>query len=169
MRQLRALLVVTTLLPLGKCPMRTTSPRDAAPVSIAGSAAAPALHGNQVGPIRMEALDPAASPPMFVMRGGPRGAERLVFLHGLCGHGLGYAQAFQFSAAKKGSLVAPQGDISCGGPFSKWSSNVPALDARVVETFQRLVEPDNAAEITIMGMSQGADRAVALAARYPAR
>lgn len=116
----------------------------------------------------MEALDPS-TPPVFVMRGGPRGPGRLAFLHGMCGHGLGYAQAFQFSAAKKGTLIAPQGDVSCGGPFSKWSSNVAALDARIVETFQRLVEPDNAAEITIMGMSQGADRAVALAARYPAR
>jgi len=54
----------------------------------------------------METLAPASSPPVFVMRGAPRGAGRLAFLHGMCGHGLGYAQAFQFSAARRGTLIA---------------------------------------------------------------
>jgi pimeloyl-ACP methyl ester carboxylesterase len=106
---------------------------------------------------------------IFVMRGAPRGSARLAFLHGMCGHGLGYAQAFQFSAAKKGTLIAPQGDISCGGPFSKWSTDVGALDARITRTFQALLAPNDAAEITIIGMSQGAERAVALVERYPNR
>ena len=39
------------------------------------------------GPMRMEALSPAEKPPTFVMRGGPVGPARLVFLHGMCGHG----------------------------------------------------------------------------------
>jgi pimeloyl-ACP methyl ester carboxylesterase len=117
----------------------------------------------------MEALDTNASPPTFVMRGGPHGPARLVFLHGMCGHGLGYAQSFQFSAAKKGTLIAPQADISCGGVFSKWSSDVAALDARILRTFQLLVEPDDAAEITIIGMSQGATRAVDLARKWTER
>jgi predicted esterase len=122
-----------------------------------------------LGPIRMDWLDRQQAPPVFVMRGAPRGSGRLAFLHGMCGHGLGYAQSFQFSAAKKGTLIAPQGDISCGGVFSKWSSDVAALDARILRTFQLLVEPDDTAEITIIGMSQGADRAVALVKRYPKR
>jgi predicted esterase len=117
----------------------------------------------------METLEPATSPPVFVMRGAPRGPGRLAFLHGMCGHGLGYAQAFQFSAAKKGTLIAPQGDVSCGGAFSKWSSNVSALDARIVQAFRDLALADDAAEVTIIGMSQGAARAVALAKRYPLR
>jgi len=117
----------------------------------------------------METLGAGSWAPVFVMRGAPRGPGRMAFLHGVCGHGLGYAQAFQFSAATKGTLIAPQGDVSCGGPLSKWSGDVAALDARIVRTFQTLVEPDDAAEVTIIGMSQGAERAVALARRYPQR
>src|SRR5688572_460224 len=49
------------------------------------------------GPIRMEPLSPSETPPTYVMRGGPVGPARLVFLHGMCGHALGYAQSFQFT------------------------------------------------------------------------
>jgi predicted esterase len=121
------------------------------------------------GPIRMEALDPKASPPTFVMRGGPRGPGRLVFLHGMCGHGLGYAQAFQFSAAARGTLIAPQGDVSCGGVWSKWSADTAALDARIVAAFRALGDDQPITDVVIMGMSQGATRAVALARKYPER
>lgn len=117
----------------------------------------------------MEVLDANESPPTFVMRGGPHGPARFVFLHGMCGHGLGYAQAFQFSAAKRASLIAPQGDVSCGGPFSKWSADVVALDARITRAFRALGDPEPEGEVTIMGMSQGASRAVALARKYPQR
>jgi hypothetical protein len=89
-------------------------------------------------PIRMEVLDPNERPPMFVMRGSPQGPGRLVFLHGMCGHGLGYAQSFQFAASKYGTLIAPQGDVSCGGVWSKWSMNLDALDARITRTFRAL-------------------------------
>lgn len=106
---------------------------------------------------------------MFVMRGAPRGTGRLAFLHGLCGHGLGYAQSFQFNAAKHGTLIAPQGDISCGGAFSKWSNDLAALDARLVATFESLDHAGDSAEVVIIGMSQGADRAVRLIKRYPHR
>lgn len=130
-------------------------------------ASAPSFSADR-GPLRMEVLDPNASPPTFVMR-GPHGPGRMVFLHGMCGHGLGYAQAFQFSAARTARLIAPQGDVSCGGPFSRWSSNVVALDARITATFQALGDPDPGGEVTILGMSQGASRAVALARKYPRR
>lgn len=143
------------------------TPKPASTTSApAPSAAGPVV---EAGPIRMETLGAGSWAPVFVMRGAPRGAARLAFLHGMCGHGLGYAQAFQFSAAKKGTLIAPQGDVSCGGPFSKWSGDVAALDARIIEAFQSLTGPDDTAEVVIMGMSQGADRAAALARRYPQR
>jgi pimeloyl-ACP methyl ester carboxylesterase len=125
-------------------------------------------HGRS-GSIHTETLQPDDGPPTFVMRGGPRGPARLVFLHGMCGHGLGYAQAFQFSAAKKGLLIAPQGDVSCGGVWSKWSSDVAALDARVVDVFRHLGETEPIQDIVILGMSQGATRAEALARKYPKR
>jgi pimeloyl-ACP methyl ester carboxylesterase len=87
----------------------------------------------------------------------------------MCGHGLGYAQAFQFSAALKGTLIAPQGDVSCGGVWSKWSADVAGLDARITRTFRALGDLDPTGQVVIMGMSQGATRAVALARAYPER
>ena len=106
---------------------------------------------------------------MFVMRGGPRGAGRMVFLHGMCGHGLGYAQSFAFSAATRGTLIAPQADVSCGGVWSKWSGNLLELDARIVETFRALGHSEPIDDIVVIGMSQGATRAAALAKKWPER
>src|SRR6188768_606592 len=101
-------------------------------------------------PIRMEVLD-AATPPVFVLRGRPIAPGRLVFLHGMCGHGLGYAQSFQFSAAKYGTLIAPQGDLSCGGPWSKWSLNLDALDARIQSAFRALGHQDPIDDVAVLG------------------
>jgi len=117
----------------------------------------------------METLELPPDAPVFVMRGGPRGPGRLVFLHGMCGHGLGYAQAFQFSAARIGTLIAPQGDVSCGGVWAKWSANVDALDARIERAFRALGDTGPLSGIWILGMSQGATRAEALARRFPER
>jgi pimeloyl-ACP methyl ester carboxylesterase len=119
--------------------------------------------------IRMEVLDPNERPPVFVMRGSPQGPGRLVFLHGMCGHGLGYAQAFQFAASKYGTIIAPQGDISCGGVWSKWSTNLDALDARITRTFRALGHVDPIDDILVLGYSQGASRAEALVRKWPKR
>lgn len=135
------------------------------PLSAAESSAAPT---EPASPVRMEVLS-GAEPAMFVMRGGPRGAGRMVFLHGMCGHGLGYAQSFQFSAATRGTLIAPQGDLSCGGVWSKWSGDLVKLDARIVETFRALGHREPIDDIVIIGMSQGATRAAALAKKWPER
>ncbi len=121
------------------------------------------------GPIRVEAL-PAAEPPVFVMRGGPRGPERMVFLHGMCGHGLGYAQSFQFSAAHYGTLIAPQADVPCGkGPWAAWSPDLAALDQRIESAFRTLGDQRPISDVLLIGYSQGATRAAELARRYPAR
>ncbi len=168
MGQLKAVAAMLVLLPFGKCPAGPNRERDTVQSRRSEPSSKP-TSPNPDGPIRIEMLEPAASPPTFVMRGGPRGPALLVFLHGMCGHGLGYVQAFQFNAAKQGTLIAPQGDVSCGGVFSKWSMDVVALDARISATFQALGVPDPAAEVTVLGMSQGASRAVALAQRFPKR
>ena len=120
------------------------------------------------GPVRMETLDPKDQPPTYVMRGGPRGSALLVFLHGMCGHALGYAQAFQFAAAAKGTLIAPQGDKPCNGPYSSWSNDIDAIDERIVAAFRALdhAEPE---DIVAIGYSQGATRAEALARKWPRR
>jgi predicted esterase len=121
------------------------------------------------GPVRIEALD-GTKPPVFVLRGGPRGPEKLVFLHGMCGHGLGYAQSFQQSAAKRGRLVAPQGDVPCeNGPWARWSRDVAALDARITAAFRALGHSDPIKDVIAMGYSQGATRAESLAREFPER
>lgn len=121
-----------------------------------------------VGPIRVEALE--QRPPVYATRGGPRGPGKLVFLHGMCGHGLEYAQAFQQSAAKKGTLIALQGDVPCeDGRTSKWSSDLDAIDARAVAAFQNLGYREPVEDVTVIGMSQGASRADELASRFPRR
>jgi pimeloyl-ACP methyl ester carboxylesterase len=133
------------------------------------SAHAPRGTSPAAGPLRVERLS-AVEPPIFVLRGRDIGPGKLVFLHGMCGHGLGYAQSFQQAAARKGTLIAPQADVVCGdGPGAKWSRDVQALDARITDAFRRLgVEaPDR--DITVLGMSQGATRAAALARAFPER
>lgn len=122
------------------------------------------------GPIRMEVLDDNEDPPTFVMRGAPHGAARMVFLHGMCGHGLGYAQSFQFNAAKKGLLIAPQGDMVCGkGPWAMWSHDAKALDARITAAFRALGDSEPIDDVLVIGYSQGATRAEALARAWPKR
>ena len=118
----------------------------------------------------MEPLSPAQEPAVFVMRGEPRARSPIVFLHGMCGHGLGYAQAFQFSAAKKGTLIAPQGDLRCGaGPWAKWSMDLGALDARIEAGFRALGLSGPLIDVLVIGYSQGATRAEALARKWPER
>ena len=161
--------LIAALLTLGACQSRPSGPTPASLASAQAAAPVSTKPSVTAGPLRMEVLDANESSPTFVMRGGPHGPARLVFLHGMCGHGLGYAQSFQSSAAKKGSLIAPQGVVSCGGPYSKWSADVGALDARITRVFQALGDPEPAGEVTVLGMSQGASRAVALARKYPHR
>lgn len=120
------------------------------------------------GPVRVEKV-PEMDPPVFAVRGS-KGRDKLVFLHGMCGHGQGYAQSFQHAAASKGTLIAPQADVVCGGgPGAKWSQDVAALDARIVEAFKRLGYEEPIADVCVLGMSQGATRAAALARTFPER
>jgi predicted esterase len=140
--------------------------RGAAVASPLGNTRQPARQS-----IRIEALDAAATPPTYVSRGEPLGPRRIVFLHGMCGHALGYAQSFQWSAAKHGMLVAPQGDVPCspGSPWAKWSMDSAALDARILSAFRALGSAEPIADIAVIGYSQGASRAEALARRWPER
>jgi predicted esterase len=160
---------------LGACesPAPRSSPAQARTATSPGAARAPsaaAASAVDPGPLRIEILADGQRAPTFVMRGGPRGDGLLVFLHGMCGHGLGYAQSFQFSAARKGTLIAPQGDMPCGqGPWSSWSGDVEKLDQRISVAFRALGQREPLTDITLIGYSQGATRAEELARRHPER
>jgi predicted esterase len=111
-----------------------------------------------------------SAPPIFVLRGGVRGPEKLVFLHGMCGHGLGYAQSFQLTAAKHGTLIAPQADVPCdNGPGARWSKDIAQLDARITDAFHQLGHAEPVRDMVVIGYSQGATRAESLARAYPER
>lgn len=125
---------------------------------------------SKAAPLRVEPLDSTTKPPMYVLRGGERGPEKIVFLHGMCGHGLGYAQSFQQSAARRGLLIAPQADVLCGdGPWARWSKDLDALDARIVAAFRALGATEPIADVIVIGYSQGATRAESLARKFPER
>lgn len=119
----------------------------------------------------VERLDVPGDIPSFVLRGA-KGRGRMVFLHGMCGHGQGYVQAFQFAAAEKGTVIALSADIPCDGSadFRKWSADVAAIDRRILAAFRAAGDEQAAsAKIVVIGMSQGALRAEALAERFPDR
>jgi pimeloyl-ACP methyl ester carboxylesterase len=124
-------------------------------------------------PVVVETVDVPGDVPAFVLRGtsGPKGAT-MIFLHGRCTHGLGYVQAFQFTAARKGSVIAPQGDQACGAtPFRRWSPDLVKLNARIEDALRAAFEihPEAWNDMVVMGYSEGASRAEALAARWPER
>ena len=155
--------MIWVVLPLSTARGEGLSPATAA-MSVEASSAAP-----REGPVRVEPLSPEQKPPTFVLRGGPTGPERMVFLHGMCGHALGYAQSFQFTAARRGKLIAPQGDKPCSGPWASWSNDLEALDQRIVDAFHRLGQSDPIEDVVVIGYSQGAMRAEDLARKWPQR
>jgi pimeloyl-ACP methyl ester carboxylesterase len=110
-----------------------------------------------------------SSPPIYVLRGAHGGAAPIVVLHGMCSHALGYAQSFQWSAAEKGVLVAPQGDRPCSGPWASWSLDLHNIDERVQLAFRSVGMSEPLHDVTVVGYSQGASRAEALARKWPDR
>ncbi|WP_437593307.1 alpha/beta hydrolase [Sorangium sp. So ce1000] len=107
--------------------------------------------------------------PVFIVT-GPRGAcPRMVFLHGMCGHGLGYVQAFQRAAREHGGVLGLQGDVPCGadGVFTKYAPDVEEQDGRIRSALSAC--GGEAEDLVVIGYSQGAYIAERLAERWPAR
>jgi predicted esterase len=140
-------------------------PASASAPSAASAAAPPPAP--PPAPVQVEAVDLASGRKTFVLRGA-RGNDRIVFLHGLCGHGLGYLQSFQFAAAKHGMAIAPHGDLACNGPWRSWSIDLVAIEQQIEDSFAVLGEAEPRA-MTLIGYSLGATRAEALARKYPDR
>ena len=172
-RRSRCLLAVVALSAMAMGCRASPARRDTAgsPVTSRGEGAPAAperARSRDSGPVRVEVLDAQATPATYVVRGAELGPGRLVFLHGRCGHALGYAQSFQFAAAKRGRLVAPQADVVCGGgPWAKWSRDVKALHERIERAFIALGDAPPIDDICVIGYSQGATRAEALAREFP--
>ncbi|KYG05102.1 hypothetical protein BE21_42870 [Sorangium cellulosum] len=106
--------------------------------------------------------------PAFVVTGRGGACPRMVFLHGMCGHGLGYVQAMQGAAREHGGVLGLQGDVPCGGgPFSKYSPNPEEQDRRIRSALAAC--GGEAEDLVVIGYSQGAYIAERLAERWPER
>lgn len=110
--------------------------------------------------------------PAFAVAGRGGACPRFVFLSGMCSHGLGYIQAFQFTAHEHGGVMALQGDVDCGnGVFRKYLADPRRQDARIREA-RAAVCGDAAGdgdEIGLIGYSPGAHVAEVMAERFPKR
>lgn len=150
-------------LPLGESAPAGNERPSASESGKSSAAAVPHPEDTRVRVERLTGSDPA----LFVAR-GQAGPKRLVFLHGMCGHAQGYAQSFQYAAARWGRLIAPQGDVPCGaGPWAKWSADLGALELRLLQGFAAVGAPE--APAVVIGYSQGATRAEQLARERPDR
>ena len=122
-----------------------------------------------VRPDRLEVstLDVPNDLPVFFLKG--KTDKRIVFLHPMCTHGLGYLQAFQFAAAEKASAIALQGEKSCGGAYRQWSFELGETDARIGAAWNAAGDSRPVEDVMLIGYSQGASVANALAERFPDR
>lgn len=137
-----------------------------APVAACASSSPPARVAE---PVRVEEVSVPGDQPTFVVRGGT-GDARMVFLHGLCGHGHFYVDSFKVSAAKKGTLLAVQADTPCGdGPYRRWTNSPQKLNDRVEAAFRATGDDGPLRDMVVIGYSSGAVLSEMLAHRWPER
>lgn len=106
--------------------------------------------------------------PVYVVRGAANVVAPRVFLTGSCTTPLTYLRAFRKAAAEHGGVVALQGDKPCRDGTRRWSPDTVATAARI-DAALRAAGIEQPGEITLLGYSQGAERAEWLAHRFPAR
>lgn len=104
--------------------------------------------------------------PIFVVEAKQKSDVRMVFLHGACTHALGYIQAFQFTAAEHGTLMALQGEHDCGHTYRSWAGDATRTLDRIETAFGQIGHHEQG-PILAIGHSQGAVLAASLAAKYP--
>lgn len=133
----------------------------------------PAAVASAPAPPRRVFVDTFAVPgdqPAFALRGGRESGVVGVAFHGWCSHGMGFLQAFQWAAADVGQFIALQGDHHCGaGPMRGWSGDVIGLDQRIDKALRVYLGREPPPELVLIGSSQGAERAVDLARRFPSK
>jgi hypothetical protein len=115
----------------------------------------------------IEEIAVAGDLPVYVVRAAEGVAtRRAVFLTGSCTTPLTYLRALRAAASEHGGIVALQGDKTCRDGTHRWSPDTLATSARIHAAL-RAVGIDDATEVTLVGYSQGAERAEWLAHRFP--
>lgn len=118
-------------------------------------------------PVQVDTLAVTNDMPAFALQSGRSDGVVGVVLHGHCGHGLGFLQAFQFAAADAGRFLSLQGDRPCHGALRSWSLDVVATDRRIDQALRTYLGETPPETLVLVGSSQGAKLAVALARRFP--
>ncbi len=99
------------------------------------------------------------------------GAPTIVFLTGSCTHPLASLKAFETAGAAHGGILALQGDLPCKGDdpaLRRWSPDTVLTSARI-DAALTAAGALRSTDLTLMGYSQGAERAEWLARRFPAK
>lgn len=174
------------LLTLSPAACRDRSPSHAPGPSLVSSSSSSSESVRSAAPSRSAVVPPAAPSweppddaqveqvevpgdlPAFVVRGNPEG-RRIAFLHGLCGNPYGYAWSFRNAAARRGTLVAIQGNMPCTGAFRDWSSAPGKVDARIEAAFRAAGDLKPLEDVILIGYSSGGTYAELLAMNRPER
>lgn len=115
----------------------------------------------------IEEIAVAGDLPVYVVRAaGGVAPRRAVFLTGSCTTPLTYLRVVRAAAADHGGIVALQGDKTCRDGTRRWSPDTLATSARI-DAALRAAGIDDATDVTLVGYSQGAERAEWLAHRFP--
>ncbi|HOD21418.1 MAG TPA: alpha/beta hydrolase [Polyangiaceae bacterium] len=141
---------------------------SASAVSLPTAAASDGAADGDVRRVLVEQLEIDGDLPAFVVRGKKDGFK-MVFLHGLCGNPYAYALSFRHAAARLGTLLALQGNISCGSDFRDWSCPPSQVDARIERAFRALGDESDLRNLILIGYSSGATYAELLVLRNPSR
>jgi len=118
--------------------------------------------------VLVEELPVTGDRAIYPVRGSRDHRRKAVLLAGWCGNPAWYLNAFLYPAARYGDFVGLQGDIDCGGAATRWSGNLASLVRRAETAFAH-AGVGELEDVTVVGYSQGAERAEWLAAYDPVR
>jgi hypothetical protein len=121
--------------------------------------------------------------PIYVVRGNDGKIARTVFLTGSCTTPVTYLTALRNAAAAHGGMIALQGDTLCRDGTRRWSPDTPGISARIDVALLAAGaiagdgdgdgdgddDGDSGAGVTVVGYSQGAERAEWLAHQFHAK
>lgn len=93
----------------------------------------------------------------------------MVFIHGLCGNPNAYAWSFKESAAELGTLIAIQGNKSCGPDFRDWSLPPAKVNERIESAFRAIGDTSDLRDLVVIGYSSGGTYAELLTMLFPER
>jgi predicted esterase len=156
------------LLIFAACSRRVSDPSPP-PVASSASVIAPVPEASPPPePVRVEPIHVPGDLDAYVLRGVRAREHPMIFLGGMCVHPQGYVMSFAHAAADHGVVIGLQGDLTCNGEssMSRWSYDIERTNRRIDEAFAAAGEPPPTDAIAI-GLSQGADLAERLAARWP--